>query len=178
MAKSNRGFVHVYYGNGKGKTSILNGMAIRALGANHQVCYIRFLKNRETSENKILEQLGVSINNFYYFSEKFIWEMNQEEREKFKAETQKGFNFLKDQLKKAAWDLILIDEILGTIENKFIDINELIKILKERQPHQEIVLSGRPYFNELDEISDLVSEVKEIKHYFSQKVAPRKGIEF
>lgn len=178
MSKHKEGCIHLYYGNGKGKTSILNGMAIRALGASHQVCYIRFLKNQETSENKILEQLGIKVNNFYYFSDKFIWEMDAEERHQFKLETQKGFAFLKAQLQNPQWNLILVDEILGAVQNHFIEIDELITELKNRIPHQEVVLSGRPAFSELMELADLISEVKEIKHYFTQKIPPRKGIEY
>lgn len=178
MSKHKQGCIHLYYGNGKGKTSILNGMSIRALGAGHQVCYIRFLKNQETSENKILEQLGIKVNNFYYFSDKFIWEMSAEERQQFKIETQKGFAFLKAQLQNPKWDLILVDEILGAVQNQFIELGELITELKNRISHQEVVLSGRPAFSELMKVADLISEVKEVKHYFAQKIPPRKGIEY
>ncbi|AGR40804.1 cob(I)yrinic acid a,c-diamide adenosyltransferase [Spiroplasma taiwanense] len=77
-------YLHIYCGEGKGKTSILNGTAIRAIGAGLKVKYIRFLKNRETSENKVLEKIGIKIENYYHFSKKFVWEMNLEEVELFK----------------------------------------------------------------------------------------------
>lgn len=174
----NQGYLHIYCGEGKGKTSILNGMVLRALGANKKVLYIRFLKNRETSENKILEKIGVPVHSFYYSSTKFVWEMDDQEKAIFASETQQGYHYLIDQLHNPEWDVIFVDEVLGAIQNQFIDQNDFINQLNNRLPHLEIVLSGRYSYPELDEIADLISEVKLVKHYFEKKVASRKGIEF
>ncbi|AHI53265.1 cob(I)yrinic acid a,c-diamide adenosyltransferase [Spiroplasma culicicola] len=173
-----QGYIHIYCGEGKGKTSILNGMAVRAVGSNMKVKYIRFLKNRPTSENKVLEKIGVEVENYYHFSTKFIWDMNEQEVEEFKIETQKGFERLKELLKSNEVDLIIVDEILGALENKFIDKEEFVLALKTRNQNIEVALSGRYSFEQLDEIADLISEVKPKKHYFEKGVNSRKGIEF
>ncbi|ATZ16686.1 cob(I)alamin adenosyltransferase [Entomoplasma freundtii] len=174
----NKGYLHIYCGEGKGKTSVLNGMVLRALGAKKRVKYLRFLKNRPTSENDILAELGVKIENFYDSSQKFVWEMKPEEVAIFKAETLIGYEQLKQELKAPTCDLLLVDEVLGALENGFIDKQEFVELIRTRHPHLEVAISGRYSYPELDEIADLISEIKPKKHYFTQKVPPRKGIEF
>ena len=104
--------------------------------------------------------------------------MNEQEVEEFKIETQKGFERLKELLKSNEVDLIIVDEILGALENKFIDKEEFVLALKTRNQNIEVALSGRYSFEQLDEIADLISEVKPKKHYFEKGVNSRKGIEF
>lgn len=173
-----KGYLQIYCGEGKGKTSILNGMVLRALGAKKTVKYLRFLKNRPTSENQVLASLGVKIKNYYDFSEKFIWEMNSHEIEIFKKETLIGYELFKQELINPTCNLLFADEILGALENNFIDKKEFVNLLKKRNPGLEVILSGRYSFPELDEIADLISEINPKKHYFSQNVPPREGIEF
>lgn len=173
-----KGYLHIYCGEGKGKTSILNGMAIRACGVDMKVVYLRFLKNRPSAENKIIEEKCCKIERFYSSSTKFVWEMNEEEVIEFKRETLLGFDRIKECLQDTSIDLILIDELLGAVENKFIDKNELIEALKSRITDAEIAISGRYSFDELDEIADLISVITPKKHYFDDKIVARKGIEF
>jgi len=173
-----KGMIHIYCGNGKGKTSILNGMVVRAVGANLNIKYLRFLKNRETSENKVLNKIGIEVESSYQFSTKFIWEMNEAEREMFKQETLNGIENLKKYLQDDSIDLILLDEILGVVENKFITEDELITLLLNRNPKIEVALSGRKIFKKLEDIADLISVVEPKKHYFEKKVIARLGIEY
>jgi cob(I)alamin adenosyltransferase len=174
----NQGMIHVYCGNGKGKTSILNGMTLRALGANLNVKYFRFLKNRATSENTIMAKIGIEIENHYHFSTKFIWEMNDEERATFKAETRAGFAKFAAALKSGQYDVVLADEILGTVENQFITEAELIDALNNKAPHVEVALSGRKLFHALEKVANLISEVNPLKHYFDEGTNARLGIEY
>ncbi|WP_338984104.1 cob(I)yrinic acid a,c-diamide adenosyltransferase [Spiroplasma endosymbiont of Othius punctulatus] len=176
--KKDKGYIHIYCGEGKGKTSILNGSAMRAKGAGLNVLYFRFLKNRPTSENVMLEKLGIKITNFYESSTKFVWEMDEQEVQIFKDETYRGYKEIKNALKDEAVDVIFIDELLGSVENGFIKKDELIKDLIERKNHIEIFLSGRFSFPELDEIADLISVIQPKKHYMDIGVNGRKGIEY
>src|SRR6185436_858340 len=96
-------------------------------------------------------------------------------------ETRKGFERLKNLLKDDDVDLIVVDEILGCIENQFISENEIVEALKEKKEHIEVILSGREPkkgMKKLENIADLVSEVSLKKHYFEEKVYARKGIEY
>src|SRR6185503_8149618 len=176
----NKGYIHIYKGDGKGKTSILNGAVARALGyPEMNIKYLRFLKNRESGEILFFEKsANIKVENFYHFSKQFIWEMDkQEDRDalinRFKEETRKGFERLKILLKNESVDLIIVDEILGCIENQFISESEIVEALKGKKEHIEVILSGREPkngMNELENIADLISEVSLKKHYFEKKV--------
>ena len=107
--------IHIYYGMGKGKTSILNGSAIRALGAGMKVKYLRFLKNRPTSENKILASLGIEIEDFHFNNKKFIWEMNDSERVQLKKDTAIGIDKFAELVKDNTIDMLLCDELSDCI---------------------------------------------------------------
>lgn len=174
-----KGYIHIYKGEGKGKTSILNGMVIRALGNNLRVFYLRFLKNRPSGEIDFLEKFAeITIKSFYQSSEKFFWEMNDQEKEKLKAETNQGLAYLKKLSQSNDVDLIVVDEILGCIQNNLINEQELITILKNKNPNIEIALSGRYASYALENIADLISEVHAKKHYFNNGQIARKGIDY
>src|SRR5436190_20565632 len=109
----------------------------------------------------------------------------QEEREilinQFKEETRKGFDRLQKLLADDNIDLLIVDEILGCIENQFISEEELVKALKNKKEHIEVILSGREPkkgMKNLESIADLISEVSLKKHYFQKGVYARKGIEY
>ncbi len=171
--------VHIYYGFGKGKTSILNGSAIRALGANLNVKYIRFLKNRPTSENKILNNLGIKIENFHFNNPKFIWEMNLVERAQLKKDTEIGINRFLELVKDDTIDMLLCDELTDCITNKLVSEAKIIEILKSNSNNKEILISGHNEHQKLHQYADLISKVVSEKHYFDDKsIIARKGVEF
>lgn len=177
--KQQKGYIHIYYGQGKGKTSILNGMTIRALGHQWKIAYFRFLKNRPTGELMFFEKnCNFKIYDFYHSSQKFVWDMNEKEVEEMKTETIAGVELLEKKLQDNTYDLIVVDEILGCLENKFIDVKKIVQILENRMNNIEVVLTGRVLPPELLQIADLVSEIKPVKHYFEQKVMAREGIEY
>lgn len=174
-----KGYIHIYQGEGRGKTSILNGMVVRALGNNLRVYYLRFLKNRPSGEIDFLEATGrLEIKSFYQSSQKFFWEMNDQEKAKLKSETEAGLQYLKVLTQRDNVDLIVIDEILGCIENNLINEQELIAILIARKPTIEVALSGRYLSANLEQIADLVSEINNKKHYFETGQSARKGIDY
>ncbi len=171
--------LHIYYGFGKGKTSILNGSAIRALGANLNVKYIRFLKNRPTSENKVLASLGIEIENFHLNNPKFIWEMNDQERIQLKADTVIGIERFASLVKDNNVDMLLCDELSDCITNKLVSEATIINILKTNSNNKEILISGHNEHKKLHQYADLISKVVAEKHYFNdQKMIARKGVEF
>lgn len=174
-----KGYIHIYKGEGRGKTSILNGMVIRALGNNLNVSYLRFFKNYPSGEINFLQQnTKLQIENFYGFSQKFFWEMNEQEKNKLKEETNYGLARLKILSQSDNIDVIIVDEILGCIQNNLIKEQELIAILKNKKLHVEIALSGRYASFGLEQYADLISEVKSVKHYFEQGQIAREGIDY
>lgn len=174
-----KGYIHIYKGEGKGKTSILNGMVVRALGNDLSVYYLRFLKNRPSGEIDFLNKVGeLTIKSFYNFSKKFFWEMNDQEKELLQQETNQGLQYLKELSQSDNVDLIVVDEILGCIQNNLIKEQELINILKNKKSNIEIALSGRYASFALEQVADLISEVNPKKHYFESGQVARKGIDY
>lgn len=174
-----KGYIHIYKGEGRGKTSILNGMVIRALGNDLRVYYLRFLKNRPSGEIDFLKQTGkLEIKSFYQSSQKFFWEMNDKEKVELKTETKQGLEYLRKLTQQDNVDLIVIDEILGCIQNGLIEEQELIAILIARKSTIEIAISGRYVSANLEQIADLVSEINNKKHYFEKGQIARKGIDY
>lgn len=168
-----KGYIHIYKGEGKGKTTILNGMVVRALGNKLNVSYLRFLKNRPSGEIAFFKNnTKVKIESFYESSQKFFWEMEEKEKAILKQETNEGLQRLAILSQSDSIDLIVVDEILGCIQNN------LIKILKNKKPNIEIAISGRYASFALEQVADLISEVKPIKHYFEQGQIAREGIDY
>ncbi|ELL44840.1 cob(I)yrinic acid a,c-diamide adenosyltransferase [Spiroplasma melliferum] len=176
-----KGYCHIYYGDGKGKTSILNGMTIRALGYQWNIKYLRFLKNRVSGEMLFFQNLtnpNLEIINYYSSSTKFFWEMNAQEKAILQKEIQIGFNELKKLSQDPTVDLIIVDELLGCIYNGLISEAELIEVIQKKTPNIEMAFSGHHITDNLINAVDLVSHVQATKHYFYQKVPARKGIEY
>ncbi len=176
------GYIHIYYGDGKGKTSILNGAIIRAISYNKKIEYLSFFKNIKTGEfiffNKLQKKNNFSFNTFYNFSNKFIWDMDDYEIKKLKKESLKGLEYFKKIINSKNIDLVIADEILDLIINKFISSNEFANILQNRNKSIEIMLSGHVLPKECIDVVDLISKVSKEKHYFDKGIKARKGIEF
>lgn len=168
--------LHIYYGYGRGKTSLLNGSAIRAHGAGLKVGVFRFLKGRESSEDEVLVKLGIEVKKFHS-SEKFIIQMNPEEKFKARSEALAGLKYI--ILNRKKYDVIILDELLDltTKTVSFIsqkELKEFLTYLKE----QEVLVSGHECLEELKEMADLVTFLDTEKHYFDKGVKARHGIEY
>ncbi|KAF5295666.1 hypothetical protein FQA39_LY12839 [Lamprigera yunnana] len=140
---------HLYYGFGKGKTSILNGTIVRAVGQNMKIG-----------------------------STKFIWDMETQEIEVFKAEMRVGYQELKKALKTDKYDIIVADELTDCIVNKFITNDELLELLKVKNPKVEFIVSGHNVDEVVRSKFDLVTLLTPEKHYFDKGIQARKGIEY
>lgn len=169
----NKGYVHIYTGNGKGKSTAAFGVAIRAAMAEKRVYIGQFVKNMAYSETEItayvpnieIEQLGDGC---------FIFEPPNE------ADMLKAQNALKhcnEKIQSGKYDLIILDEINIALYYKLISEEELIEIIECRPIETEIILTGRYASDTLIQHADLVTEMKEIKHYYTQGVLSRKGID-
>jgi len=169
-----QGFIQVYTGNGKGKTTAALGLAIRAAGAKQKVFIGQFLKGKKYSELIALKRVNDFITIEQFGATSFI----------IKKPTQKDIDNAQNALKKVSkiiingkFDLIILDEINCAIQLNLIDLKDVLKILSEKPKHVEIVLTGRDAPMEIIKIADLVTEMKEIKHYFYKGIVARRGIE-
>jgi ATP:corrinoid adenosyltransferase len=171
------GLIQIYTGNGKGKTTAAFGLAIRANGRGFKVAIVQFLKSRDTGEVSFIRQ-NSNIDMFRVnTSEKFTWEMNPEELENVVAESRKGFEQIKSLTFSNKYDLIILDEIIHSINKEYIGKDELLAFFAERPKNVELVLTGRDAPEWLIEAADLCSEMRCIKHPYEKGIPARVGIE-
>lgn len=173
------GLIHIYTGDGKGKSTAAFGLAIRAVGSGKKVYVVQFLKSAPTSELKTIERLNGDIEVFRFEKPRdFVWNLSPEEKLELKKEVVEAFQFACDVMKSGKCDLLIMDEVMGAIKNEFILANELLEALIAKSKELEVVLTGRNVPDEILEIADYVSEIKCIKHPYQKGIAARVGIEF
>ena len=169
-----KGYVHVYTGNGKGKTTASLGLAIRAYLAGKKVFFGQFIKGMEYSELNIEKYLpGFKIHQFG--RDCFIYKDPTEEDI---LAAREGLETFGEVLKSGEYDLVVLDELNIALYYKLFTVEEAVKIIEERASHVEVVITGRNAPEEIIELADLVTEMKEVKHYYNNGVMARKGIEF
>ena len=176
---SKDGLIIVYTGNGKGKTTAALGLALRAIGYEHKVCMLQFIKGSwhygEMDSSKKLEP------NFELIAvgKGFVGILDdnspREEHEKYAAE---AVRICREKIFSEKYDVIILDEVNYAITLGLIDVQEIIKIIKEKPSDLDLVLTGRDVKEEIVELADLVTEMKEIKHPFKSGIKAKKGIDF
>lgn len=174
-----QGYCHLYFGDGKGKTSIINGMTIRAWGENLKIKYYRFMKNWPSAELVTFRKLNIQVADYYHSGNKFFWEMNDVERAKVKAEVAEGVQDLARDAKSGTYDIIFIDELFSCLDDELIDEQVIINLIKTRSSRTELVFSAHEVEQHLFKHFDLISKVQKIKHYYETiGLQARKGIEY
>lgn len=170
-----KGLVHIYTGDGKGKTSAAVGLAVRARGAGMKVLIVQFLKGMDTSEIKPLEDIGIKVvrNNAI---KKFVPQMDSEELKACREIQLCCFRAALDSL--GAYDLIVLDEIFGAIQCRMMGEDLVENLIKEKPADLELVLTGRGAPEKLICLADYVSEIKAVKHPFDKGICSRRGIEY
>lgn len=175
-----QGLVHIYTGDGKGKTTAALGLGMRAFGAGLKVVIIQFLKDTPCGELKAAEKLGENfkILRFQKGRKGFIWEMTDTQREELKKETLEGFNYAKSLSKSGECDVLILDEIFGCIGNLLITESELLDLIKVKNEKTELVLTGRNAPDTVCRAAHYVTEMRAQKHPLYMGISARKGIEF
>jgi cob(I)alamin adenosyltransferase len=179
---SEKGLVQIYTGDGKGKTTAAFGLAIRAAGWGKKVIIYQFLKPPaiETGERKAITQSNLPIEILPLNAE---WDMRKSFEDKAAVEnTRKKIEQVCEEIaaqaKQKKYDVIILDEIVFCVSKKLAQLEWLKNIIESKDDSVEIVLTGRGATNEIIEMADLVTEMKEIKHPYKKNVAGRKGIEY
>lgn len=165
-------YVQVYTGNGKGKTTAAIGLTMRAFGAGLKVSFIQFVKGRYTSEMKSFEKLGIEF--FQGGDPEFII---GEPREKDMRAAKKTLDYARKKVSSGEYDLVVLDEINIAVYLKLLSEDDVIDLINSRSEKTEIVLTGRYATRRIIDIADLVTEMREIKHYYTKGVQQRIGIE-
>lgn len=167
------GLLHLYYGDGKGKTTAAMGLALRALGSGKKVVVLQFLKGSKSGEVPLLEQLGAKVYRGKA-GQKFVFQMNEAE----KAETRR----LQDANLAAAMaedtDLLVLDEAGSAWELDMVDKELLQKAVLARPAGQECVLTAHAAPQWMLDAADYVTEMKCHRHPYQKGIAARQGIEY
>jgi cob(I)alamin adenosyltransferase len=191
---ADKGYIEVYTGDGKGKTTAAIGLAIRAIGAGHKVCIIQFMKSLAYSEQKVLQKLPnitlLTLGKPYFIAKEGMLTPEQIKAfggnirvypaghppKEYKEMIEKGI----DEAVKAvsgAYDLVILDEYNVACWYDLATDEDTERILKARKPQVELVFTGRNAAQKVLDAADLITEMKKIRHYFDRGVQGRVGIE-
>lgn len=165
-----------FYGEGKGKTSAALGTALRASGYDKRILFAQFIKGDwPTGEDKALKNIKGLVHKKFGLG--FVGILNDDKALKIHVEAaQKGLDFVKQNAKK--YDLVILDEIFGTVQGKLLPLPAVLEFVKSMPKKTDIIMTGRPEIKDLLEISDLVSEIRNVKHPFDKGKLARKGIDY
>ncbi|NMA48255.1 MAG: cob(I)yrinic acid a,c-diamide adenosyltransferase [Tissierellia bacterium] len=166
-----KGYISVYTGNGKGKTTAAFGLTIRALLSGKKVYIGQFVKDMKYNETRLVEHFdNVEIKQLG----KGCFITNLQNDEDIKA-ARDGLEECNEKMSSGEYDLVVLDEITMALYFKLLDVKDVLNVLKNKAYNTEVVLTGRYASQGLIDIADLVTEMVEIKHYYNQGVLSRDG---
>lgn len=177
MSRKGTGLVHIYFGNGKGKTTTGMGLITRAAGYGYKVLLYQFMKNNKTSERKILEQVeNITILDGLE-QEKFSFQLTQEEKKERLAYYNEQFRKVTELAVSGEYDVLFMDETIYTISAGLLDEALVLEFLKNKPDKLEVILTGNTPSEAMIEAADYVSEIRKVKHPYDKGQASRMGIE-
>ena len=191
-----QGYVQVYTGNGKGKTTAAIGLAVRALGAGKKVLFMQFMKTRSYSEHKILPGISPNLTLKTLGKPFFVIKegtMPEAELAKWRKQAvifppgqppqeyvelmQEGMALAREAVSGREYQVVILDELVVALHFGLVTWEEVKSLIEAKAPEVELVLTGRGASGELIDKADLVTEMREVKHYYTQGVMARTGIE-
>ena len=173
-----QGLIHIYCGDGKGKTSAAVGLAVRAAGRGEKVLFARFLKNEDSGELNVLDAIPeidvIHLDKVYGF----FYRLNEEEKEEARKTYGDLWKKILQRISDEAYGVLVMDEFMAAWQYGLIPREEALSFLKEKPDSLEVVLTGRDPDDRLVELADYVSEIHKVKHPFDRGIRAREGIEY
>ncbi|WP_350342815.1 cob(I)yrinic acid a,c-diamide adenosyltransferase [Proteinivorax tanatarense] len=172
-----KGYIQIYTGEGKGKTTAALGLAFRAAGRGFHVTFVQFLKGMYTGEEESIKRFeNIRL---YRLAEakKLFWNLTELEQEDLKKQTQKEWAEFVEYIKKQNCDVLILDEIMGALKNELLSEEQVCDFLDNKPESLEIILTGRNVPAAIKERGDLITEMNKIRHYYDSGVTSREGIE-
>ena len=175
------GYIQVYTGNGKGKTTASLGLAMRALGRCWKVLIIMFTKGGDdygelNSLRELSPEISANLTIVQAGLDRIIYKNNQTTQDN--EEIKKGWEIAKKAIQNNDYQLIILDEANIAIDMGILNVDEVVDVLQNKPEEMEIVLTGRNAHKKIIEIAHLVSEIQPVKHYWDTGISARKGIEY
>jgi cob(I)alamin adenosyltransferase len=170
-----KGLIHIYCGDGKGKTTAAIGLAVRAAGNGKRVLFVQFLKNGKTGEVEFFKTVGNIDVLRSGCSAKFTRDMTADEKKQtYKNNMGCFYNTVQES---EAYDLLIFDEMCAAYNLGLIDKRQILDFLKNKPESLEVVLTGRDPAPELLQLADYISKIEKIRHPYDKGIKARKGIE-
>lgn len=169
-----RGYIEVYTGNGKGKTTAALGLAVRSAGAGLKVFIAQFVKQRSSSEHQALKTFRGLIT-LKRYGRGFI--LNRKPKPSDVRAAQEGLGEIISLLKSKTYDVVILDEANVAVHHHLLTVNDLLYLMEIKPMGTELVITGRYADEKIIQMADLVTEMREVKHYRNQGVKARRGIE-
>ncbi len=173
-----KGLIHIYTGEGKGKTTAAIGLAVRAKGKGLNVLFIQFLKGSapEDGEAAMLQELSIK---FVRFKDQIkpLFDSTVKEGD-LKAAVRMAIEFTISEMKSGRYDLVILDEFNNLFKGDLITMQDARRLISEKPEEVELVLTGRGVPDEMKELADYVTEMRMIKHPYQKGISARKGIEY
>jgi len=176
---SQKGLVIVYTGGGKGKTSAALGLVLRAVGYNHKVCMIQFVKGSwHYGELDSAKRLAPEFE-LITAGKGFVGILDDKSpREVHVKAANDTLEISKEKIMSGNFDVVILDEINYALQLKLLNLDDVIDLIKSKPPELDLVLTGNHAEEKVIELADLVTEMKEIKHPFRSGIKAKKGIDF
>lgn len=169
------GYIQIYTGNGKGKTTASLGVSLRVLGAGGKVFYAQFIKGKTlSSEFKALDKFKKNFTYQSFGKGRFI--KGKPAHEDIEL-AKKGLSACTEAMASGKYDLVVLDELNGAVKCGLLPITDVLSAIENKNEKTELIITGRNAPVELIKIADLVTDMQAVKHYFERGVAARTGIE-
>lgn len=169
------GFIHVYTGNGKGKTTAALGLLVRACGARLRVYLAQFLKHGRYCEIRTLRERFPEVTLRQFGSGCFV---RGRPTPRDVALARKGLKAVRAALAGGKYDVVIMDEANAAVAAGLFPVGELLALMDEKPSHVEMIITGRGAHKHVLARADLVTEMRDIKHYFRKGIKARRGIEW
>ncbi len=170
-----RGYIQVYTGSGKGKTTAAFGLALRAAGAGLRVFIVQFIKKKRCSEHRILERLGDLIT-IRQYGRGFLLKRRANRLDI--KEAQCGLDEVRGAVASGRYDVVILDEANVAVQCRLMSVDEHLGLMASKPKNIEMIVTGRYADPKVIQMADLVTEMREIKHYRKKGVKARAGIEY
>lgn len=168
-----KGYIHIYTGDGKGKTTAAFGLAVRALCAGKSVYIGQFVKSMKYNETRIAEKFDKVV--IEQFGDGCM--LTREATDDDVRMAHEGLTRCKEVLLSGIYDVVILDELTIAVFLSLLQLEEVLNLLRNKRPETEVVITGRYASQELIDMADLVTDMREVKHYYTQGVLSRDGID-
>lgn len=176
MGMQQQGLIHVYCGDGKGKTSAAIGLMVRAAGRKKKILFVRFLKNEDSGELTILDAVPQIEKIRMPEGYGFYWTLTEDEKKRMKKEYEEIWQQI--ETKAEEFDVLVMDEFAAAFGHGLLPEERVLTFLEQKPEYLEVVLTGRNPDPRILEKADYISEIHGVRHPFAQGIPAREGIEY